>query len=122
MRITLVDGYNLIFSCDEDPCSIEEAREALIARLRPLATRRPLVLVFDGPEFTRTHRGDLEIVYAPSADQYILDELGHRNPKQISVVSSDKRLTAEARAAGAQSQSCETFLKKLSKKGRASPG
>lgn len=104
---TYVDGYNCIFAADLDP-NLRDAREELIDRLA--ATGKSLILVFDGQEFSRSHRGSLEIVYTggQSADNYILDEVERLGRGRV--VTSDGRLARAVKAIGGKVIPVEDFL------------
>lgn len=116
-----IDGYNLYFRLPDKKRSLEEGRSQIIAALK--SVKLSLTIVFDGgqddrPE--RAYKGALAIVYTAkgqSADSYILDEISWvKNPKNYTVVTSDKKLAAEARASGACSQTIAAFLTLLEKK------
>ena len=104
-----IDGYNVCFTLDLGGDSLEEEREALLS----LVKNRSVIVVFDAPEFSRTHRGKLEIVFADeTADTYILSELERLAPKNATVVTADRGLARSARALGARVVSPSDWLRK----------
>ena len=108
-----VDGYNVCFTLDLGGDSLEEERETLLSLLKG----QPLIVVFDAPEFSRTHRGELEIVYSDNtADAYILSELERLTPNRHTVVTADRGLADAARALGAKIIPPHEFLAKLRKR------
>lgn len=106
-----VDGYNVCFSLDLEGSSLEEERESLLS----LIGNRSDIVVFDGPEFSRMHRGNLEIVYAKTADDYILEEVERLSPKRTTVVTADRALANAAREFGAKIVSPADYVAKLRK-------
>jgi len=123
----LIDGYNLIFRLPTKKSSLQKQRESLIQELNELICELKLnvSLVFDAPagewhDLVRGHVDALEVVYTAkkqSADEYILQEIADaKNPKQITVVTSDGSLAALCKAQGALTKSIESFLKWISQK------
>jgi uncharacterized protein len=117
----LIDGYNLLFRVSKEKRSLQKKREAIIAFLSEKVSlfKFTLLLVFDSVntdeiEARRGHKGPLEIVYTAkkqTADDYILEEVGHRkNPRQLTVITSDRDLAGQCRLLGANTMSVEEFL------------
>lgn len=97
----LIDGYNLAFQLDDEPDSVTRDR-VLDAAGRLVALSVPAtmaVVVFDSSveEFSGTADRRVAVVYAPSADERIIDDA---RPGTV-VVSSDRRVREEAQRAGA---------------------
>ncbi len=118
----LVDGHNLIGRAPGLSLGNEEgAREAVLRRLSAFRGQRraAVVAVFDGPgpgAAKEAAFGAVRVVYAGadgSADDEILNRLDRGNPRGATVVTSDRRLAAAARARGARVESCEAFLARL---------
>lgn len=108
-----IDGYNVCFTCDLEGDSLEAERNALLS----LVADRSVIVVFDAPEYSRTHRGKLEIVYADNtADTYILSELERLAPQRHTLVTADRRLATAARALGAKIITPTDYLQKLRKR------
>ncbi len=121
-----VDGYNLLFrhfsqAFNEAP--LQSQREQII---QDLSTKVQLLnlditLVFDAMyqygSATRSHYKQLEIVFTAqgeTADEYILAELmSAPNPRNETVVTSDKRLAWHARRRAAKSESVEEFRARI---------
>lgn len=97
----LVDGYNLAFQLDPEPDSVTRDRVlASIARLVGLSVPATMaVVVFDSSvdEFSGTADRRVGVVFAPSADEWIIEQA---RPGAV-VVSSDRRVREEAQRAGA---------------------
>lgn len=122
----LIDGYNLIFSLDEEESSLQESRELIINKLKKLSTvlSATFTVVFDAAhddsEWNRSHTGDLEIIFTErgeTADECIIDEVRRaKTPAAITVVTSDKGLSLEAKTLGAQTKKSCAFLSWSSRK------
>lgn len=97
----LIDGYNLAFQLDSEPDSVTRDRVLDAAgRLVVLSVPATMaVVVFDSSvdEFSGTADRRVAVVYAPSADERIIDEA---RPGTV-VVSSDRRVREAAQRAGA---------------------
>ncbi|MES2199491.1 MAG: NYN domain-containing protein [Chlamydiota bacterium] len=122
-----IDGYNLLFRIPHLQGSLEEKRKQLILDLNDLAKKSKLsfVLVFDANDKdrsldSRSNYDALEIIYTTSkktADEAILERVeAVRHPATVCVVSSDKGLTSQVRALGAQVLSLSEFCLFLDKK------
>jgi len=116
----VVDGYNVahrLFGRDSRKATQEQLRDALLRRVRRFATRRRRVtVVFDGvpgPGARGVPRGtgDMEIVYAPSADDEIVDLVRRSDaPDRLRVVSRDREVTGRAVQLGARIVRVVDFL------------
>lgn len=112
----VIDGYNLLFRLLEPGSKIESYRESLIKILISQAQEKKLSLtvVFDAHHQkngeSRTHKGQLEIVYTDfgqTADAYILE---HLTPHTV-VVTSDDHLARHVKNSGNKSIGIDKFLK-----------
>lgn len=111
--LTFIDGYNVCFTVDLPGNTLEEERESLLSLLRD----RSVTVVFDAPEFSRTHRGNLEIVYADqTADTYILSELERLAPSRATLVTADRALATQAKQLGAKVIAPADYIDKLRKR------
>ncbi|MCI5051681.1 MAG: NYN domain-containing protein [Simkaniaceae bacterium] len=123
----LIDGYNLLFRRPERSQSLSESRRELIAYLiNKLSTRNfKSAIVFDSNHElaninpTRYDKPPIEIIYAPeekSADCYIIELIQiHKNPKSITLVTSDRGLAMRAKEYGAKTMEVESFMKMIEK-------
>ena len=117
----LVDGYNVahrLFGRDSRHARPDELREALLRRLRRFVNRRRKVLVvFDGEDGTSTSRfgaGELEIVYARSADDEIVRRVrSAHDPSAFRVVSADREVTGRSGQLGARIVRVIDFIDEL---------
>ena len=122
-QMLLIDGYNVIFHCDEfedtlESKDLEGARNILCARIAEMGYAEDAVVVFDGdisvtlPNKTRI--SSVSVVFSPSqssADDEIEAILRkHDNPGSVTVVTSDRALAEKARAVGAKTIKVEDFL------------
>lgn len=120
-----IDGYNLLFRLMHSHQNLQEQREQIIYDLNRKAslTKLNLSLVFDATfqvgDRTRTHYDALEILFTAhgeTADEFIIDELKNSaNPRQETVVTSDKKLAWLARRCSAHTESVEEFMPWLDK-------
>ncbi len=121
-----IDGYNLIFRILDVSEDLQAQREAL---LQDLAKKVQLIklsatIVFDAHyrpgAVTRGHYKDLEVVYTSekeSADDYIHRKVRRvKNPKFITVVTSDKKLAWLCRQQGCNTESIPAFLRWLNRR------
>lgn len=121
----LVDGYNALHvallrgPAREGAWWSVAGREALLARVRRFEGGAGRVaVVFDGPDARELPDpgaagpdGDrLRLVFAPSADAWLLGRAGEAAPGEVAVVTADRRLAARARARGATVVSPQDFL------------
>ncbi len=97
----LIDGYNVAFQvADDGRASVRDRVVAAAGRLAALAPSGSMVVVvFDSSVDTASLAADrrVRVVFAPSADEWILD---HGGPGVV-VVSSDRRVREGAESAGA---------------------
>lgn len=114
----LIDGYNLIRCTplgEAERNGLEAARESvlsLLARYQRLKGHQ-VVVVFDGPEFSHSRFGPVEVRYAAPAD---LELKKLAAPGSI-VVTSDREVAREAERRGATAVSSEAFWAKLAEAG-----
>ncbi|MCP5058478.1 MAG: hypothetical protein GY937_17385 [bacterium] len=119
----LVDGFNvlhvaLLHGRERGRWWRAEARNQLLSRIRRFEGAGEVCVVFDGPR-PETGPESAEppaaavprIVFAPSADDWLLAEIRkHPDPAQLAVVTADRRLADRARHHGAQIRSPRDFL------------
>ena len=119
----LIDGHNLIGQlsdlCLDDPD--DEAK--LVARLRTYAarTRKRVTVVFDrglpGGRSRDLSRGGVEVVFAASgrsADGILRGRIRRaRDPRGLTVVTSDREVIAAAQARGARVVRSDEFAAQL---------
>jgi predicted RNA-binding protein with PIN domain len=130
-----IDGYNLLFSMVENiPSCVESCRVELIHLLDELILEAKInaTVIFDNHSPFSTSKPSIEyqeflhVVFSPKglcADKYILEIIqGSKNPKMITIVTSDIALTKEARHLGAGTISNERFLQQLSDKTKKKRG
>lgn len=115
----LVDGYNVLHVGVLRGAARGGAwwggagREALLERVRRFDGGGAAVeVVFDGPDAgTGPDPGSpLAVVFAPSADEWLLRRARGARPGEVAVVTADRRLAARARARGARVVSPGEFL------------
>jgi len=120
----LIDGHNLIGQTPGWQLTDPEDEQRLIARLRQYLGRlgKQGVVVFDhGPQFHRGARrlttGRLTIIFAAAsqtADEVIIQRLAReRNPRGITVVTSDQALARAARHYGATVMAAHVFARQM---------
>ena len=132
-RMTILDGYNLIYAWDylaqEAKFSLERAREALMDILSDYVafTKTELLLVFDayrvkdgmGSEFTRN---GYRVVYTKqnqTADAYIEKVIHELGPDySIRVVTGDYLLQISAVTAGVSRMTAKEFIAEVARVGR----
>ena len=122
----IIDGFNLLHRWDlnlpKDRASFNLRCEALIqeiARCRPQLGDQ-VTLVFDGKSAEQGHPfrdTGLEIVYTEarqSADA-VIEHMAthHKNPSEITIVTSDRMILDQASSVGCQVQSCSLFIDRL---------
>lgn len=125
MVIYLVDGYNLLFrSIHFAPDKkLKEQRAQLIDELslRVYLSKFHVIVVFDShSQFGTSEQRIINQLpvhfteHGQTADEYILDVVKKaKNPRLITVVTSDQKLSWQARIKGAQTISIELFMKDL---------
>ncbi|MBI3211193.1 MAG: NYN domain-containing protein [Simkania negevensis] len=126
----IIDGYNLFFNIAKEIDPLEENREEFIKTLNDEIQKRSLsvLIVFDssyGKAYSFPPKkilSALEVVFSPrdlSADQYILEWISFQeSPKQITLITSDKKLSQKASYMGVKLQTIKEFLYFLARKER----
>lgn len=122
-----IDGYNLLFrvrcAADDLKTKREQVVQDLSEKIRFLGLEA--TLVFDSQYQLdegqrRSHLQQIEILFSShgeTADELILDELkNEKNPAQITVVTSDKKLAWLARRKGVKTETVEDFMVWLNKR------
>ena len=117
----LIDGHNLIGKLPDVSLSDPDDEQKLIERLHVYAQRirRPVAVVFDpGSSYVPPQRspyGDVKVSFAKrgrSADQMIVNRVRRaRNPREITVVTSDRALAGRVSAEGATVMRAEEFVR-----------
>lgn len=123
-----IDGYNLMFRLLHDADSLTERRQQLIIDLNNKIQFLELdvTIVFDSQflpgESTRGHFKQLEVLfsgYGETADDLIIEKVrAESKPKQVTVVTSDKKLAWFARRCDANTESVEHFIKWINQRHR----
>ena len=117
----LVDGYNVAMLAWPDR-SLQEQRDALIARAENLARRSgaDITIVFDGSSVVgahAAHRKSVRVVYSPegtTADDVIRAEVDRLEPgAPVVVVTNDREIVADVKAAGANVIPSNAFIAAL---------
>ena len=115
----LVDGFNVLHvgilrGRERGRWWGGEARSQLLSRVQGFAEAGELVVVFDGsdPEGDeKPPESSAQVVFAPSADDWILSQVKTgADPERVHVVTADRRLADRARHRGAQILSPRAFL------------
>jgi predicted RNA-binding protein with PIN domain len=118
----IVDGHNLIGRSGSLRLSDEaRSREELLRRIaaRKGAGGEAVVVVFDGtrPETRGAEKfGGVRVLYSSAgrtADEEIIRRVDAGNPREITVVTSDRELADRVRARGARVLGSEAFWGKL---------
>jgi predicted RNA-binding protein with PIN domain len=113
----LVDAMNVIGSRPDGWWRDREgAGRALLERLESFARRAgdEVTVVFDGRPFDLSPGGAVEVVFAPSADDAIVQALtAESEVASITVVTSDRELAQRARAEGAKVTGAGGFRRRL---------
>lgn len=114
-----VDGYNLLFSLSYDEEDFENERKNLILNLALEYPTSNITLIFDAhlqdDDFLHiTDHQNISIIFTPSkvsADAYIVERLSYqKNPKAITVVSSDNHLLMSVKDLGGKTKKLKAFL------------
>jgi predicted RNA-binding protein with PIN domain len=120
-RVWLVDGYNalqvaLLAGGDRARFWTREARQLLLSRARGFEDEGAEVwVVFDGPHAATdpgSEEGEVRVVFAPSADEWLLRRVRDAAPGEVALVTADRRLAARARARGAEVVAPRAFLER----------
>lgn len=114
-----IDGYNLLFRLVNQQGVLQKQREQLIADFGEKLqwVHLDMTIVFDATYhrggMTRSHYRNLEIIYTSegeTADEFILSEIAQSpNPKNETVITSDKKLASQARMLQAKTETVEQF-------------
>lgn len=118
-----IDGYNFMFRILRAGDDLQTQREAIIRDLnrKIRILNLDVTIVFDAhyqsSEGVRTHFQHLEICFSAkgeSADDFILHQIKQeKHPRQLTVVTSDKKLAWLSRRQGCLTETIEEFLKWL---------
>jgi predicted RNA-binding protein with PIN domain len=123
-----IDGYNLLFRLEKKKgLSLEKRRERFIETLNQKLSsfKGKIKIVFDSAEQLRevpqlAKLAHLEVIYTPrgsSADAYLIELVDQcKNPKVITVVTSDTGLATQCQHLGAKTLSVEGFLALIEKR------
>ncbi|TMM00288.1 MAG: NYN domain-containing protein [Actinobacteria bacterium] len=104
----VVDGMNVIGSRPDGWWRDRRgAQRALVQALGALG--EPVTVVFDGAPHDVDAPDEVEVAFAPHAD----DEIAARAAPGVIVVTSDRELAERARAAGAEVQPAKAFRARL---------
>ncbi len=121
----IIDGYNLLFQIEEKIDPLKESRDEVISFLLTsvAANCKTVTVVFDSgkgaEDFfpTRYSLSNLEVIYSPKnlcADKYILELLEiSKNPRLITIISSDNFLCKRGKELGAKALSIHVFLEMI---------
>ncbi len=130
----IIDGYNLMHAWGlarqrYGPGDLERLRERFLNQLAGRLTeveRRRTTIVFDAGNEAPTdlaaqqHHKDMKVIYAvkePDADTQIENLIArHSAPRQIRMISSDRRLQIAARRRRGQFVTSEQFVKELERR------
>jgi hypothetical protein len=130
--VWLVDGYNALHvgvlrgAARAGSWWSGAGREALLERVRRFdGGAAAVVVVFDGPDARELPdpappegaAGRPLLVFAPSADEWLLRRAREAPPGRVAVVTADRRLAARARARGAVVLSPREFLARCEPEG-----
>jgi predicted RNA-binding protein with PIN domain len=120
----LVDGHNLIGRMPDLHLDDPEDEAKLTARLRSYCVRvgKRATVVFDhglpGGRSWELSRGGVEVIFAPTgrtADGILRERIRRaRDPRGLTVVTSDHQVIAAAQARGARVMRAEEFAAQLS--------
>jgi hypothetical protein len=128
-RLWLVDGFNviqvgLLAGRDREGWWRAERRAALLdAAARLAGPEDEVVVVFDGPRPAPAMDagGGVRAVYAPSADEWLLERVRDGGAaRELRVVTADRRLAARARSRGAEVVAPSAFLARCTAPSEAS--
>lgn len=115
-----IDGFNVLHRMPEVKTlldtDLEEARNRLLRKIAPSVkpAGERWIVIFDGTRVTRYMApGHIEVVFAESADAWILSRLNHHpNPRSVTIVTGDEKdIGRPARDLGARIQSSRSFLR-----------
>ena len=127
----LIDGHNLIGQLPDISLADRDDEARLVSRLQGYAGRtgKRVTVVFDrglpGGRSQALSGGRVEVVFAPTgqnADGVLVERVRRsRNPRGLTVVTSDRAVIAAARQEGARVVHSEAFVDEL-EPSPASPG
>ena len=127
----LVDGFNVLHAgvlrgADRRGWWREEVRARLLERVAGFEdAAAELWVVFDGPGPAGAAERDSErprVVFAPSADAWLLDTVRDTpDPSSVVVVTADRQLADRARHRGARIVSPRAFLARCASEARSEP-
>lgn len=115
-----IDGYNLLFFLSNEEENFENSRQELIDYISKNHSNKKLTIIFDAhhrdDEFVHiTVNKGIKVIFTPSkvtADEFIIEKLSYeKNPKIITIVTSDRTVLSNAQSLGAKTQKLKTFLK-----------
>ena len=119
----LIDGHNLIGRLPDLRLDDPEDEAKLVARLRTYCARtgKPVTVVFDqglpGGRSRELAGGGVEVVFASAgrtADGILRERIRRtRDPRALTVVTSDRRIMAAAQNRGVQVMRAEEFAARL---------
>jgi uncharacterized protein len=120
----IIDGYNLIFTLSDDLSDLEDNRNNVLNILKDSFknSEHDITVIFDGsgPDISYESFNSIKIIFTPtkmSADEYILEIISiSLRPSQITVVSSDKKLTKQCSYFGSKIMNNKNFLRLLKNK------
>lgn len=122
----VVDGYNLLFALKIPGGNLHTQRHALVALIAAYNTlvKWDITLVFDSQfqkgEGTKNKHSSIDVIYTDegqTADDFLLTWIeGKESPKEVTLVTSDKRLGCRARALLAKTEDVLPFFSSLKKK------
>ena len=122
-RVWLIDGFNvvqrsLLGGREREAWWTAPRREELLARSASFDDASAEIwVVFDGPAPSQALDSQTRPrqIFAHSADEWVLERVrGAENPKQIAVVTDDRRLASRVRRRGAQVVATIEFLRRCS--------
>jgi len=121
----LIDGYNLLFFQLQPGENLQKQRDLLIEKLAKYAERLKwnVMIVFDSQyqctEGSLNHFKNLIVCftrYNETADEFIVNKVRHeKKPSQVTVVTSDQKLSWYCRIESAQTMSVREFTNQLSR-------
>lgn len=121
-----IDGYNVLFRLLRASDDLQAQRAKIIQEISNKAQFIGLdvTLVFDAQyqlgESTKSHFQNIEVLFTSAgetADEFIINELKTiRNPRDETVVTSDKKLAWRARRKAAHSETVEQFMEWLNRR------
>jgi predicted RNA-binding protein with PIN domain len=124
LRLWLVDGFNVLHvgvlrGRDRSDWWKRERREELLARAERFQSEHreaDVLVVFDGAHPPETpHEGEVSVVFAPSADDWLVSTVREaERAESIAVVTADRRLADRVRRRGATVVAPRSFIARCS--------